>query len=199
MTTPTTTVSYTSSGDGLRQSRTTGTGTEQWLWDTSTDIPLLLKDGAASYLYGPALTPVAEIDNSGAIRYLHTDNLGSVRLVTTPTAAVAATTDYSPYGTATTTGTASRFGYAQSWTDPTTKLDYLRAREYDPATGQFLQTDPAQETTRQPYAYARNNPLGATDPTGLERRRPVERMRSGSSCTASSTNPLFVHRTQHPG
>jgi hypothetical protein len=44
---------------------------------------------------------------------------------------------------------------------------YLRARDYDPATAQFLTVDPAVDETRQPYAYVANNPLLATDPTGL--------------------------------
>ncbi|TFC07127.1 hypothetical protein E3O46_13490 [Cryobacterium glucosi] len=44
---------------------------------------------------------------------------------------------------------------------------YLRARDYDPATGQFLTVDPALSITHQPYAYASNNPLLATDPYGL--------------------------------
>ena len=46
-------------------------------------------------------------------------------------------------------------------------LYYLRARYYDPATGQFISRDPMVSTTREPYAYVGDNPLNATDPTGL--------------------------------
>ena len=42
------------------------------------------------------------------------------------------------------------------------------ARDYDPATGQFLTVDPALEDTRQPYAYTGNSPLLRTDPTGMD-------------------------------
>lgn len=44
---------------------------------------------------------------------------------------------------------------------------YLRARYYDPATGQFLTRDPLASLTREPYGYAGNNPTNYTDPTGL--------------------------------
>ena len=41
-------------------------------------------------------------------------------------------------------------------------------RYYDPATDQFLSVDPAVMQTGQPYAFAGNDPLNATDPTGLK-------------------------------
>jgi RHS repeat-associated protein len=46
-------------------------------------------------------------------------------------------------------------------------LVYLRARHYDPLTGQFLQTDPLGIATDHPYAYAANNPIVYADPFGL--------------------------------
>jgi RHS repeat-associated protein len=51
--------------------------------------------------------------------------------------------------------------------DPETGLLYLRARYYDPATGQFLTRDPLEALTGQPYAYAADNPLNGADPLGL--------------------------------
>jgi RHS repeat-associated protein len=47
-------------------------------------------------------------------------------------------------------------GYSGNWTDELTGLVYLRARDYDPSTGQFLSVDPAVSSTQQPYAYARS-------------------------------------------
>ena len=40
-------------------------------------------------------------------------------------------------------------------------------RYYDPATGQFLSVDPLVDINGQPYAYADDNPVNETDPTGL--------------------------------
>ena len=51
--------------------------------------------------------------------------------------------------------------------DPNTGLIYMRARYYDPSTGQFISRDPLEELTRQPYSYVNDNPLNGTDPTGL--------------------------------
>jgi RHS repeat-associated protein len=51
--------------------------------------------------------------------------------------------------------------------DPETGFQYLRARYYDPTTGQFLTRDPLEAITGQPYSYAQDNPVNGTDPTGL--------------------------------
>jgi hypothetical protein len=45
---------------------------------------------------------------------------------------------------------------------------YLRPRDYDPKTAQFLTIDPLVDTTRQPYAYVADDPLTQTDPSGCD-------------------------------
>lgn len=51
--------------------------------------------------------------------------------------------------------------------DAETGFQYLRARYYDPATGQFLTRDPIEAQTREPYGYVGGNPLNRVDPSGL--------------------------------
>lgn len=58
-------------------------------------------------------------------------------------------------------------GYASAYTDRVTGLDYMRARWYDPSTGQFLTVDPLTQVTTQRYAYAADDPIDNVDPTGL--------------------------------
>jgi RHS repeat-associated protein len=53
------------------------------------------------------------------------------------------------------------------YTDAETGFTYLRARYYDPATGQFISRDPIEALTHEPYGYVGGNPLNATDPLGL--------------------------------
>ncbi|MEV7630484.1 RHS repeat-associated core domain-containing protein [Actinoplanes sp. NPDC089786] len=169
VTTSTSNIGYTIDGGGLRKSRTKQGVTNTFTWATISSLPLLLTDGTHRYLHGPGLTPYAQIDNAGTIQYLHTDNLGSVRRITDTAGTTTGTTTYDPYGKRTGhTGSAdSRIGYTGAWTDPDTGLVYLRARDYDPTTGQFLTLDPAIDNTGQAYAYARNNPIQNTDPAGL--------------------------------
>src|SRR5207249_2116528 len=61
------------------------------------------------------------------------------------------------------------FGYTGEQADSETGLVYLRARHYDPATGRFLQQDPAglAGSGVNPYAYVGNTPTAATDPSGM--------------------------------
>jgi RHS repeat-associated protein len=82
---------------------------------------------------------------------------------------VVGTFTYDAYGkpTASTGVVSTPFGFAGQYTDAETGFVYLRARYYDPATGQFISRDPLTGTTGQPYSYADNNPLNATDPLGL--------------------------------
>jgi RHS repeat-associated protein len=175
----TATVEYTYDAAGLRQARTEAGTTTHYIWNIAAGLPALLDDGTHRYLYGAGSTPYAQIDRTGHIDYLHTDLLGSVRATTDTNGALTSTTNYSDYGPpiAHTGNATSAIGYTGAWTDPATGLIYLRARDYDPTTGQFLTVDPLADTTRQPYSYASNNPIQQTDPTGLCAEDP-----SGNTC-----------------
>jgi RHS repeat-associated protein len=121
------------------------------------------------YAYGPGGLPVEQINTTtGTITYLHHDQAGSTRLLTGSTGTVTGKCTYGAYGAPTCEGTTTTpLGYDGQYTSSDTGLIYLRARNYDPATGQFLTVDPEVGTTRAPYNYAEDNPLNEADPTGL--------------------------------
>ncbi len=133
----------------------------------------LLDDGEHRYIYGLGAAPLAQVDNTGTVDYLHSDLTGSVRTTTDAAGDITGDTDYDPYGrprTATAggpTANVTRFGYAGEYTDSTGYL-YLRNRYYDPASAQFLTVDPLLQTTQDPYGYTAGNPLQFTDPLGLD-------------------------------
>ena len=54
-----------------------------------------------------------------------------------------------------------------NYTDAETGFQYLRARYYDPGTGQFLTRGPIEAETREAYGYVGDNPLNGTEPSGL--------------------------------
>jgi RHS repeat-associated protein len=164
-------VGYTSNGNDLRQSRTTAGVTTAFTWATAGKLPLLLDDGGHTYIYGPSSSPVAQIDDSThVVEYLHDDLIGTPKIITNTAGVVSGANTYDPYGnqTAHSGASASSIGYSGNWTDTATGLVYLRARDYDPVTAQFLTVDPAIDKTRQPYTYVANDPLQLTDPSGLD-------------------------------
>ena len=61
---------------------------------------------------------------------------------------------------------ANHFLYDGQYLDSISGLYYLRARWYDPATGQFTSIDALVALTGQPYSYAGNNPVNGSDPSG---------------------------------
>ena len=127
-------------------------------------------DSQNAYVYGPSGTPFEQVNlSTGTVRYLLSDALGSVRGVINSTGSLTATTTYDAWGGSEATGGLAPytpFGYGGYYTDPT-GLAYLRARYYDPATGQFLSRDPLEALTGRPYSYAGNDPVNETDPSGL--------------------------------
>ena len=163
------TVSYTSDANGLRQTRSFDGVTTDFVWSSVGSVPLLLAEGDRSYIYGPGLTPLEQVDNTGTF-YLHADRQGSVRAVSNTDGDIVSSVLYDAYGTvARTVGTmATPFGYTGNWTDSLTGHLYLRARDYDPTVGQFLTVDPAIAETHDAYGYARQNPIRFTDPLGLD-------------------------------
>jgi RHS repeat-associated protein len=160
---------YAYNGDGLLMSQTTSGTTTSFTWDTISSIPVMLTAGTTSYLYGPGGLPVESVPSSGTPTYYMQDQLGSTRLLTSSSGAVTGTYTYDPWGNITSqTGTATTpFLYAGQYQDPGTGFYYLRNRWYDPVTAQFLTIDPAVTQTQAPYTYTSDNPLNATDPSGL--------------------------------
>jgi RHS repeat-associated protein len=162
---------YAYDGDGLRASQTISGTTTYLTWDVTEAITLILSDGTNSYIYGPGGLPFEQINNTtGTVLYLHHDQQGSTRLLTGSTGTKEASFTYDAYSNTTgTTGTAKTpLGYDGQYTSSDTGLIYLRARTYDPATSQFLSRDPLASLTREPFAYAVDNPLNLGDPTGYD-------------------------------
>jgi RHS repeat-associated protein len=152
---------YGYDGDGLRA---------DLLWDPTGGLPLTIGDATALYVTGPDGLPLTQLRFDGTQRYYHHDQLGSTRALTAANGTVVARSDYDPYGNPTTTPAASNpFGYAGQYTDHATGLIYMRARWYDPATGQFITSDPIGHASGETnlYRYAAGDPANLADPSGL--------------------------------
>jgi RHS repeat-associated protein len=161
-------------GDGLRASTTiTPSGqsaiTQGYVWNTVPQVPQLLMDSTNAYIYVDSTAPAEQVSlSSGAITYLVTDLLGSVRGVVNSSGALTSTTSYGAWGSPETAGGltgATPFGYAGGYTDPD-GLIYLINRYYDPASGQFASVDPDLSQTQEAYEYASADPVTNTDPSG---------------------------------
>jgi RHS repeat-associated protein len=179
---------YTYDGDGVRTAKAGPptkwglTGQTQYA-TTRTGLPMVIGEtrpwslGSGAdyvwYLYGPDRMPLAqltEIQGVTSVVYLHHDQQGSTRLVTNSAGNSVYSVTYDPYGKPVATTGANpgiRHGYNGEYTDPETGFQYLRARFYDPSTGQFLTRDPLNALTRSAYGYVGGNPLNRADPSGL--------------------------------
>jgi RHS repeat-associated protein len=138
----------------------------------------LASDGTSTYTWDPGGTSLVGIGTPGgttsegvlALTDAHTDLVGNF----TPSgSSLTASAVYDPLGNIlTSTGMAGHLGYQSAWTDPATSEAHMGARWYDPATGQFTSRDTAHvnpepnSAAANPFAYAADNPLTGTDPTG---------------------------------
>lgn len=113
----------------------------------------------------------------GHFNYVLNDHLGTPRAVTDWTGKIIWSATYDPFGAATVN--ADPDGNGQSFTmnlrfpgqyfDAETGLHYNYFRDYDPATGRYIESDPIGLVGgMNTYAYLRGNPLGGIDPFGLE-------------------------------
>jgi len=121
------------------------------------------------YVHGPGIDePVVWYDGAGASKtWMYADHLGSVIATADAAGKVSASLTYGPWGEPD-TSTGPRFRYTGQQMLGPLNLYYYKARMYSPALGRFLQTDPvgyAADTNR--YAYVRNRPTDANDPSGL--------------------------------
>jgi RHS repeat-associated protein len=188
--------SYAYDGNGLRAAQTVAGSTSYLAWDAGASLPLLLADGTNSYVYGPGDVPIEQINNStGTSLYLHHDQQGSTRLLTSSTGTKEATFTYDAYGnkTGTTGTTVTPLGYGGQFTSSDTGLIYLRARTYDAATAQFLSVDPRAAVTGAPYSYGADNPANSIDPSGLGAIAiPIEAPEAPACFTPETIGPCAI-------
>jgi RHS repeat-associated protein len=137
--------------------------------DLAGGLSQVLYDGAYSYYYG--LGRISQQKNGVTETFLP-DGLGSVRQLADQNGSVIFGQAFDPFGNS--IGQSglggSSYGFAGEWTDGT-GLQNLRARYYSLAQGRFLTKDSFSGFSDQPstlnaYAYATNNPVLMSDPTG---------------------------------
>jgi RHS repeat-associated protein len=158
---------YAYNGDGLRVSRTVNGATTQFAWNYAEALPELLVDGATYYIYGPEGKPIERITDE-TLAYLHQDQQDSTRLITEEDGNVVGRYEYTAWGAVSShTGATSNLQYDGQYTDAETGFQYLRARYYDPSTGEFLTQDPVFPLSESRYGYSDNNPTHLSDPFGL--------------------------------
>ena len=139
---------------------------------------------------------------------VHTDNLGTPKLLTSSEGETVWEATYTPLGEALISQQAIEFNlrFPGQYADAETGTHYNYQRDYDPRTGRYLTSDPiGLAGGDNTYAYANNNVLGAIDALGLfttitgfleEEALPFSPIGPGSdSSTVDTTASLVTHPT----
>ena len=164
---------YDALGRDLRVTTGTG-GTAVLSYQGSAD--LLASDGISTYTYNPDGTltgtgVVAGTPAQGVLDYTdrHTDLVGQFTAAGT---GLSGSAGYDPWGAGLGSTLAGSLGYQSQFTDVVTGKVQMGARFYNPATGGFQDKDTAtlnpvpNAAAANPFAYAADNPLTGTDPSG---------------------------------
>ena len=136
------------------------------------------RDGTThDYLYLQGrLVAIRDYDVNGvatAMRYQHTDALGSIIRQTDHSGAEIVGNVYDPWGKLLAGSTPDSPGYTGHVMDASTNLIYMQQRYYDPDAMRFLSMDPVDASTTNGsnldrYWYASDNPYRYTDPDGRQ-------------------------------
>lgn len=149
--------------------------TSQFTWDTNGNSPQILSDGTNDFIYGPTGEPVEQVNVTSSpptnnplfLTYTPSDSSWAVN---NAAGAEVGFYRYDAFGNLAYGTQSSAFGYAGQYQDTTsngTTLQDMGARWYNPQTGGFTTRDPAFSQTDQAYVYAGDDPVNASDPTGL--------------------------------
>ncbi|WDH80479.1 RHS repeat-associated core domain-containing protein [Paenibacillus urinalis] len=178
-TTDQTKVTYQYNGDDLMIERTEHGNTSRYYYDQYGNIIAegsVQTDGSikkvASYVRnGNQLN--YRVDGQGEKQYYVLNGHGDVEYIVDSTGEILNSYTYDLWGKpiSKTEKVTNPFLYAGEYWDPSTNLQYLRARWYDPNIGRFINEDTYEGDINSPqtlnlYAYVQNNPLKYTDPSG---------------------------------
>ncbi|WP_157641213.1 RHS repeat-associated core domain-containing protein [Longispora albida] len=128
---------------------------------------------SASRYYSHTGSTIA-VRNASGLTWISADHLGTAQITVGAQTQAVAIRRTMPFGevrggTGTWPSTLDK-GFVGG-TEDNTGLTHLGAREYDPGLGRFISADPLFESTDPQslngYAYAHNNPVTLSDPSGL--------------------------------
>jgi RHS repeat-associated protein len=167
-------------GRGERVSKTFGATTTLFLYDEAGMLLSEYTSGGTplrTYLYADT-TPVAMIDGPGTFEYVHTDQLGTPRAITSTTGAVIWVWDFegNPFGEAASANDPDGNGvnliqslrFPGQYFDTETGLNYNYFREYEPSTGRYVESDRIGLSGGiSTYSYVSGSPSMLTDRLGL--------------------------------
>ena len=163
---------YTYNTFGLRTRKATDAGTKVFHYDIG--ITLLGESDEAGnpgrdyiWLNG---RPVATVDAAGIVAYIHTDHLFTPRLATDASAAIVWSWEGEAFGDAGPVGSLTlNLRFPGQYFDAESGLHYNVMRDYDPALGRYMQSDPiGLQGSLNIYIYAAINPGRYLDPLGLK-------------------------------
>ncbi len=119
-------------------------------------------------------TPIGVMRPGSAPSVIHTDHLGTPRLITNPANRALWRWDFDPFGILPADSNPSGLGtltynlrFPGQFYDTESGMHYNYYRDYDPQLGRYIQSDPiGLRGGLNTYAYAYDNPLRFSDPTG---------------------------------
>jgi RHS repeat-associated protein len=161
----TTLLMYDEAGHLLAEYSSSGALIQETVWMGDIPVATLRPNGSAISIY-----------------YVHTDQLNAPRKVTRPSDnGLMWRWDADPFGTVTPNQNPSKLGtfiynlrFPGQYYQAETGLNYNYFRDYDPATGRYLESDPiGLKGGLNTYAYVQENPISQTDPTGLVQQCPL--------------------------
>jgi len=173
-------ISYSYNGDGLMVGRTKDNETTRYYYD---DRGLLVAEGkvnngTVSITYGYVFDATGKLvgrqaANETGLQYYVTNGHGDVIELRDALGNLLNSYSYDIWGNPLTVQEAvpNPLKYSGEYWDSDTKLQYLRARWYDPATARFIGEDTYEGELGNPlslnlYTYVLNNPLKYRDPSG---------------------------------
>jgi RHS repeat-associated protein len=155
----TTLIVYDEAGHLVGEYSSTGALVQETIWMGDTPIATLRPNGSSISTY-----------------YVHTDQLNAPRVITQPsTNTVAWRWDTDPFGTAAPNQNPASLGtfiynlrFPGQYYQAETGLNYNYFRDYDPAVGRYIESDPIGLLGGiNTYAYVDDDPVSGSDPLGL--------------------------------
>jgi len=127
----------------------------------------------ADYIY-LAGKLVAEYKNATTY-FVHSDILGTTRVLTALDKSVFDSMDYLPFGEQISGGSGTTHKFTEDERDSESNLDHTQFRQYSSSLARWMHPDPAGLAAVDPsnpqswnrYSYVTNSPLNSVDPSGL--------------------------------